>query len=183
MSCTSPRAAATIWGWLFSGDQQLWQSPLYTLDTTRLADGFYDLRLRTVYRDGNYDEYYVTRLRIANQGSALPAQSVDSTGSKSPGLFFPRDNTQVTGIVDFVGTSAAPNALRWELYWSPSGEDDWRFLVSDAKAITNSMLARLDLSLLPAGSYDFRLRIVRRDNSFADYDVSNVRVVPPAGQP
>jgi hypothetical protein len=55
------------WGWLFSGKEQFWQSPLYTLDTTRLADGFYDMRLRTVYRDGNYDEYYVSRLQVANQ--------------------------------------------------------------------------------------------------------------------
>jgi hypothetical protein len=54
------------WGWLYSSNEQFWQSEIYTLDTTQLADGFYDLRLRIVYRDSNYDEYHVTRLRVAN---------------------------------------------------------------------------------------------------------------------
>jgi hypothetical protein len=172
------------WGWLYSSTEQFWQSEIYSLDTTALEDGFYDLRLRIVYRDSNYDEYYVTRLRVANHSSA-PASHPTATRSaaKSPGLYFPFDNIRVTGVVDFVGTTATPNLLRWELYWAPSGSDQWTFLFSDAKPIVNSYLARLDLGLLPEDSYDFRLRIVRQDYTYSDYYVREVVAVPPTPTP
>jgi len=173
------------WRWLFTGDQQLWQSQIYTLDTAALADGFYDLRLRVIYRDGNYDEYYVSRLRVANQTPASTLQQQGQVGQKgtAPGLYFPLDEAQVTGQLEIVGTTDVPALLRWEIYWSPSGADDWRFLVSDGRPLVNSTLANLDLRLLPAGSYDFRLRIVRRDYGYTDYDVHNVQATPPTPTP
>jgi peptidoglycan/xylan/chitin deacetylase (PgdA/CDA1 family) len=46
---------------------------LALLDTTRVADGSYTLRLRVVGQDGNYDEYF-TPVTVANQrGVARPA--------------------------------------------------------------------------------------------------------------
>jgi hypothetical protein len=173
------------WGWLFTGEQQLWQSPLFTWDTTTVADGLYDLRLRIVYRDSNYNEYYVTRLRVNNQGLGIAVTTPAATPARTwtPGLFFPRDNIQVTGVIDLVGTTATPNLLRWELAWSPSGAEDWQFVIADAKPVENGVLARLDLSLLAAGSYDFRLRTVRRDYSYQDYHVRNVTAIPPTPTP
>lgn len=57
----------------------LGEAPLSTigsfalLDTTRVADGSYTLRLRVVGTDGNYDEYF-TPVTVANQhGVARPA--------------------------------------------------------------------------------------------------------------
>lgn len=172
------------WGWLYSGNQQLWQSELFTLDTTQLLDGFYALRLRIVYRDSNYDEYYVTRLRIANN-TAPPAVHPTSTHTvaRAPGLYFPFDNIRVTGVVDFVGTTAVSKLLRWELYWAPSGSEQWNFLFSDVKPVVNGYLARLDIGLLPEDSYDFRLRIVRQDYTYSDYYVRNVVAVPPTPTP
>jgi len=172
------------WGWLYSSEQQFWQSEIYVLDTTQLADGFYDLRLRIVYRDSNYDEYYVTRLYVANT-STPPAIHPTATrpAPRTLGLYFPFDNIRVTGVIDFVGTTAAPNLLRWELYWSPSGIERWTFIFSDVKPIINGYLARLDLSLLPEDSYDFRLRIVRQDYTYSDYHVRNVVAVPPTPTP
>lgn len=175
------------WSWLYSSQQQIWQAPIYTWDTTTLADGLYDLRLRIVYRDGNYDEYYVGRLRIANQGSGgkQPGSQPGKPGAGKtvPGIYFPLDNAQVTGVMQIVGTTAVPHLLRWEIYWSPHGADDWRFLVSDTQPIVNGTLANLDLSLLPAGTYDFRLRIVRQDLAHSDYDVINVQSTPPTPTP
>jgi hypothetical protein len=81
------------------------------------------------------------------------------------------------------GTTDVPNLLRWEIYWSPARADDWHFLVSDARPLVNSTLANLDLHLMPAGAYDFRLRIVRRDYARTDYDVHNVLVTPPTPTP
>ena len=172
------------WSWLYTSSEQFWQSEIYTLDTTQLADGFYDLRLRIVYRDSNYDEYYVTRLRVDNARQA-PAihPTATRTAAKTPGLYFPFDDIRVTGVVDFVGTTAVPKLLRWEIYWSPAGAGEWKFLFSDTKPVVNGYLARLDLGLLPEGAYDFRLRIVRQDYTYSDYYVQNVVAIPPTPTP
>lgn len=172
------------WGWLYSSNEQFWQSELYSLDTTQLADGFYDLRLRIVYRDSNYDEYYTTRLRVDNASHAPAIRPTAARNvAKSPGLYFPFDNIRVTGVVDFVGTTAVPDLLRWELYWAPSGTAQWNFLFSDVKPVVNGYLARLDLGLLPEDSYDFRLRIVRQDYTYADYYVRDVVAIPSTPTP
>ena len=168
------------WSWLYSSSEQFWQSEIYTLDTTQLADGFYDLRLRIVYRDSNYDEYYVTRLRVANVSTP---QAIHPTATRTTprtlGLYFPFNDLRVTGVVDFIGATADPRLLRWELYWARSGSEEWKFLFSDVKPVVNGYLARIDLGLLPEDSYDFRLRIVRQDYTYSDYHVRNVVAVPP----
>lgn len=176
---------ATDWSWLFTGDQQLWQSTIYTWDTTTLPDGFYDLRLRIVYRDANYDEYFVGGLRISNQTKVwtLKKEGEVSTDKTAPGLYFPLDGAQVSGVMELVGTTSVSNLLRWELAWSLSGAEDWQFLVSSDKPVVNSVLANLDLSLLPPGAYDFRLRIVRIGYSYGDYYVRNVQATPPTPTP
>ena len=173
------------WGWLYTSQEQLWQSKLYDLDTTHLADGFYDLRLRIVYRDSNYDEYHVNRLQVANRTSPqqLAAQAAVSNAGTAPGIYTPRNGTQVVGVVDFAGTTDVPGLLRWELSYAPAGEESWEFLVSGAQAIVDGLLARLDLSLLPAGAYDFRLRIVRQNYAYSDYYVRNIESLPPTPTP
>jgi hypothetical protein len=178
-------SGASEWGWLYAGEEQLWQSPLYTWDTTTVPDGFYDLMLRIVYRDANYDEYYVSRLRVANRtpNSALKQQEQVSTAKTAPGIYFPLDGAQFSGVMRIEGTTAVRDLLRWEIYWSPSGAEDWQFLVSDSRPLVNSNLANLDLSLLPPGAYDFRLRIVRRDYTHTDYHVRNVQATPPTPTP
>ena len=173
------------WGWLFTGDQQFWQSTIYTWDTTTLPDGFYDLRLRIVYRDANYDEYFAGGLRITNGAKVwtLKKQGEVSTDKTAPGIYFPLDGAQISGVMELVGATSVPNLLRWELAWSLNGAEDWQFLVSSDKPVVNSVLANLDLSLLPVGAYDFRLRIVRNDYSYGDYYVRNVQATPPTPTP
>jgi len=167
------------WSWLYSSSQQFWQSPIYTLDSTQLADGFYDLRLRIVYRDSNYDEYYVTRLRVDNAAALSAPAAPAAEALHLPGLYFPFDRIRVTGVVDLVGTTAVPGLLRWELYWAYAGSESWNFLFSDVKPVVNSYLARLDLGLMAEDSYDFRLKIVRQDGTSSDYYVRSVVAVPP----
>jgi hypothetical protein len=173
------------WGWLYTSDQEFWQSPLYTWDTTTVKDGFYDLRLRIVYRDANYDEYFVSRLRVANQtpNKVLQQQDQISTSKTAPGVYFPLDGAQISGIMRMEGTTAVRDLLRWEVYWSPAGAENWQFLVSDTRPLVDGNLANLDLSLLPGGAYDFRLRIVRQDYTHTDYHVRNVQATPPTPTP
>ena len=55
--------------WVLIGavhEDQLVDNVLETWDTTLLPDGNYSLRLRVVRRDGNYDEYFVRQISVAN---------------------------------------------------------------------------------------------------------------------
>ena len=55
--------------WILIGmvhETQVVDNVLETWDTTLLPDGNYSLRLRVVRRDGNYDEYFVREVAVAN---------------------------------------------------------------------------------------------------------------------
>ncbi|MCB9151729.1 MAG: hypothetical protein H6641_23485 [Caldilineaceae bacterium] len=165
------------WSHLVSSERQYWRDTIYVLNTTQWPDGYYDLRLRVVYVDGNYSEYYLRNLRIANQHQG--------GGANQPvnGIQLPHDGETAVGMLDLFGTAVDPQFLRWELYWSPSGTDSWTFLVEDDHQLVGGMIAWLDLSQLAAGRYDFRFRIVRQDFNYTDYYVRNLQVIPPEPTP
>ena len=164
------------WAQIYSSEDQLWQDVLYTLDTKRLTDGFYDLRLRLVFRDSNYDEYYVRNLRVANQ-TYVPDHK-RPTATPAVGIFLPATTASVSGVVEVSGVANSPNFLRWELYLAPSGSDQWSFLVSSQNP-ASGLLARLDLSRLPFGVYDMRLRVISRDNQYQDYFSRQIQLTAP----
>ncbi|MEZ4659277.1 MAG: hypothetical protein R2911_17070 [Caldilineaceae bacterium] len=170
-------AGLAEWSHLISSERQYWRDTIYVLDTSQWPDGYYDLRLRVVYEDGNYSEYYLRNLLIANQAQGRAA------GQPVNGIQLPRDGETVVDMVDFIGTAVDPQFLRWELYWSPSGAENWGFLVEDDRQMVGGLIAWLDLSQLAAGRYDFRFRIVRRDFNYMDYFVRNLQLVPPEPTP
>jgi len=166
----------TQWEWLYSSEEQRWQDVLYTLDTKRLADGFYDLRLRLVFRDSNYDEYYVRNLRVANQ-TYVPDHK-RPTATPAVGIFLPVSTASVSGVVEVSGVANTPNFLRWELHIAPSDSDLWSFMVGSQNP-ASGLLARLDLSQLPFGVYDLRLRVINRDNQNQDYFARQIQLAAP----
>lgn len=170
------RTGADDWTWIYSNDEQIWQDQIYMLDTRRLPDGYYDMRLRIVYADGNYDEYFLRALEVANEGTSR-------TAAPQVGFTSPRPGSQVGGVVSFQGTAVHPDFLRWELYWSPAGADSWAFLVSSEKPVVGGTLAQLDLSYLDPGAYDFLLRIVRDDYNYDAIYLRDLRVSPPTPTP
>lgn len=158
------------WRQIHISSVQAWQEPIYLLDTTQLPDGLIDLRLRIVYRDANYVDFFLRNLSVANQG--YPTLAVQPPA----GIIRPRSGNEVAGVVEFWGTVPALDLLRWEMEWSPSGTEQWQFLVSAEQPVDNGVLARLDLSQLPNGLYDFRLRVVRSDSNYTDYTVHALRL-------
>ncbi len=169
------------WEQLIVSAVQLWQAPIYTLDTTRWPDGEYDLRLRIVYSDGNYDEFEARRLFIANNTYVF-VPTPTATPIRA-GLIRPLPNTNVSGIVEFVGGADTTNFARWELAWRPSGTLEWNQLViSEERVPLGGVLATLDLNQLPLGAYDFRLRIVEQDGRRLDYSVPQLRLLRPPPQ-
>ncbi|MEZ4614340.1 MAG: hypothetical protein R2867_02335 [Caldilineaceae bacterium] len=177
-------AAAKDWEQLTVSSQQIWQNTIYTLDTTRWPDGEYDLRLRIVYRDGNYDEYEVRNLFIANYTRVF-VPTPTATPIRA-GIVYPQPNANVSGVVTFIGGADTTNFARWELAWRATGTLEWIQLVSSEERVQmGNVLATLDLNQLPVGAYDFRLRIVEQDGRRLDYIVSQLRVLrqPPPATP
>lgn len=166
------------WQQLIVSEMQVWQNTLYVLDTTQYPDGLYDLRLRLVYRDANYDEFEVHNVYIANYTAVR-----DPTPTATPiriGLIRPRPNENVSGRVEVIGAANTANFASWELAWRPSGTQQWTTLLTNATRVpAYGLLATLDLAQLPVGAYDFRLRVVNQDGTIADFIVPQVRVARP----
>jgi hypothetical protein len=74
--------------WILIGmvhETQVVDNVLETWDTTLLPDGNYSLRLRVVRRDGNYEEYFVRQISVANtQPTDTPTPEVTPTPTNTP---------------------------------------------------------------------------------------------------
>jgi len=166
------------WQQLRVSTEQYWQNTLYVLDTRKYPDGLYDLRLRIVYRDANYDEYEVRNVYIANYTAVR-----EPTPTATPiqiGILRPRPNDNVSGLVEVIGAATSSNFAKWELAWRPSGTELWALLVSSATPVpAYGQLATLDLAQLPVGAYDFRVRVINQDGSATDFIVPQIRVARP----
>ncbi|HMN27974.1 MAG TPA: hypothetical protein PKE45_07445, partial [Caldilineaceae bacterium] len=174
-------AGSGDWMPLTSSSDQIWQDVLYKLDTRRFPDGRYDLRLRIVYDDGNFDQYEVRNLYIAN---VTPVNLPTATPTPpTRGIFSPQNGEVISGTLPITGTAAMVNFQQWELAWSTSGSKEWVTLVDSTTPVTNDLLARLDLRLLPPGNYDLRLRIYNWNNQFEEYVVRRLEIVGPTPTP
>ena len=165
------QAGVEDWVMLFTNTRPAWQEPIYYWDTTKVPDGLYDLRLRVVFKDSNYDEFYLRNMSVANNSAPILAFTPPA------GISSPRNGETISGVVEFLGTVPGQDFLRWELAWSPGGREQWQLLVTSETVVNNSVLARLDLSQLPSGLYDFRLRIVRADMNYTDYEIRSLRLI------
>jgi hypothetical protein len=74
--------------WILIGmvhETQVVDNVLETWDTNLLPDGNYSLRLRVVRRDGNYDEYFVREVAVANAlPTDTPTPAVTPTPTETP---------------------------------------------------------------------------------------------------
>ncbi len=60
------RAGSADWLWLASSSQPIERNTLALWDTARYPPGRYDLRLRIVFADGNYDEFLMPGVTVVN---------------------------------------------------------------------------------------------------------------------
>jgi len=83
---------------------QVVQGRLGLWDTTILPDGVYSLRLRVVRLDGNYDEYFVRGIQVAN---ARPTETPTPEATETPAA--PTNTPEPTStVVIGVPTVASP---------------------------------------------------------------------------
>jgi hypothetical protein len=175
------RAGLGQWEVLEASERQVWQDTLYEWDTSQWPDGAYDLRLRIVFANGNYDEYQVRNLFVANYTKVQRPTATPTPPTK--GIFAPRSGAVITGTISITGTATILNFQRWELAWSNSGQEEWSLLLESTTPQANALLARLDLSQLPVGLYDLRLRVFDLKGQYADYFTRRLQIVAPTPTP
>ncbi len=170
----SPSGQET-WRWLLSSTDQMYNDTLYVLDTTLLENGFYDLRMRLVYADANYDQYHVRNLNVQNDAS------ISSAITPYIRLTAPQDGSTVFGIVDVTGTIVHPRLQRWEIYWRRADTlaSEWLFLYRGSYPVIQDVIARLDLGAVSPGLYELRLRVVRQDGNYTDSYIRRLTVARP----
>lgn len=174
-------AGMEAWQWFYASQQQYFNDILYRWDTTRLANGVYDLRLRIVYQDSNYDEYFVRGLVVANDPALVNSGPTLALHQPGPGAL-------VVGQVDIRGTIRHPRLSRWELYWSPSdsGPDEqraWLLLYTGDYQVLNDLVARVDVGQVSPGRYDVRVRLVQQDGNYEDAFIRRLLVALPTPAP
>ena len=175
------RADMDDWQWLYASPQQFFQDMIYRLDTSRLANDRYDLRLRIVYTDSNYDEFFVRDLTVAND----PALT-----SSGPTLRLkqPTAGEVVSGQTDIRGTLIHPLLDRWELYWAAADgksddQRDWLLLFTGDYQVLDDLIARIDLGQVVPGPYDVRVRLVQQDGNYEDAFIRRLLVALPTATP
>ena len=85
-----------------NGQLEIW-------DTTRLPDGVYSLRLRAVKRDGNYGEFFVRQVVIANARPTYTPTFEPSPTSTAPATTVPATPT-ATATLQIIAPSAVLSA-------------------------------------------------------------------------
>lgn len=165
------------WNWLYTSQEQMWQNVVYTLDSRDWPDGYYDIRLRIVYRDANYDDFTLRYLNIVNAGAPDPAETNPN------GIYRPKAGKKIGGLVNVIGTALDRDFQRWELYWSPSGAEEWNYLTEGDRQVARRVLARIDVSPMLGSSIDLRLRVVRTDSNYSEYFTRGLRVMEPTPTP
>lgn len=187
------------WWFLSAHDQQVYQAALDIWDTTRLADGRYDLKLRVVRRDSNYSDYFVSDVLVQN-GQATFVPTVTPTApplpritptpippaAPAPGasISSPAPLSVVRGVVSVRGVAFHPQFQRYEVYVTPIGVEQWVFLSmgSDPMPAVGELL-QWDTTAIPNGRYDLRLRVVQQSGNYDEAIVSGITVANPTSQP
>lgn len=182
------------WSYVGGQSQTLIETELWYWDTTVWPDGQYDLRMRVVRADSNYNEYFVHNLAVRNGPRSGAAATATATPTATPrpasaarplptpslahsGLSAPVDGAAVSGIITIKGTAADPAFLRYELFVRPAGDDHtWWFLSATAEQVHEAALGSWNTALLADGRYDLRLRVVRRDSNYSEHFVHHLLV-------
>jgi hypothetical protein len=92
----------------------------------------------------------------------------------------PRDGAVIRGTVAVEGAATHPQFNKYELHYAPEPNptDQWTPLSGSpfAVPVVQGRLALWDTGLIPDGSYQLRLRVVRTDGNYDEYFVHQIVV-------
>ena len=131
------------------------------VDTTQYPNGTHTLRLRTIFGDTSYNEYF-TPITIDNSEQPTSANN---------GFLDPEEGATVSGTVRVRGIADDPNFLKWQLDLLLFGvEEDATFLNSNPNpSPQRRQFERLNTTNYPDGTHVLRLRVVTDDYNYTEY--------------
>lgn len=91
----------------------------------------------------------------------------------------PAANTQVSGMLQIIGSATHPDFARYELAWAReplAAETVWAVFASLETPIQDGVLSVWNTSQAPDGMYALRLRVVRHDSNFQEVMVHGLEV-------
>ena len=157
---------------------------LVALDTRLYADGAYRLRLRVVYGNLNYDEYFLP-IRIANQSgsSPIPPSSpppVQPAAAPAPAMavvvapILAGNGLSVAslgGQLSVRGVADHPTFRKWQVDLLLNGDANQAvFLgVGEERAVAERELVTLNPADYPNGAHQLRLRVVYEHLNYDEY--------------
>ena len=169
-------------------------------DSASVPNGRYDLRLRVVHQDGNYDEAVVSNVTVANAASRAtntpvapvtstpaaratntPAPTVAApqpTGS-SPRINQPQAQARLSGVVTISGAAHHAQFVRYELWVAKTtfpGAQDWQLMLTGSQPVNSGVLGAWNTGAFADGLYDLRLRVVKEDGNYDEVIVKRLTI-------
>lgn len=83
-------------------------------------------------------------------------------------LTYPTVNAVLKGVVEIRGSANIDNFDYYKFEFRPEGISEWSFVEKFEKPVNDGILGRWDTSPLPAGSYRFRLVVVKKDGNYPE---------------
>ncbi|RLT44671.1 MAG: polysaccharide deacetylase family protein [Chloroflexi bacterium] len=155
---------------------------LAALDTTLYPDGPHQLRLRVVYRQLNYDEFFLP-ITITNQGGAAlrpaapplkPTPAPQMVAAPAP-VAPPAGNglSLVTqgGLVSVLGVADHPAFRKWQVDVLLYGDANQPIFlaVGEERVPSAKELVTFTSADFPEGEHQIRLRVVRGDQNYDEF--------------
>ncbi len=96
----------------------------------------------------------------------------------------PHDGDTIRGLISIRGTAMHPDFWKYELSWAPTNRvgDAWNLITLQNNQVIDGQLAAWNTVLIPDGTYDLRLRVVRKDSNYEEVFVMSL-VIANAGPP
>lgn len=89
----------------------------------------------------------------------------------------PTSQTTISGVAQFTGRAQLVGAFtRYQVDFSTTGLNLWVLINSSPQAIVDGPLARWDTTLVPEGSYDFRVRTIDTSGNYCESITPSVYV-------
>ncbi|MBI3249129.1 MAG: VCBS repeat-containing protein [Deltaproteobacteria bacterium] len=81
------------------------------------------------------------------------------TTAPTAAITSPVGGTEVTSLIDVIGTATDTNFFKYELAYAPAGETNFTLLTSGAASIINDVLGQFDPTVLINDLYDLKLTV------------------------
>jgi heat shock protein HslJ len=154
----------------------------YHLNTPAYAPGDYQLRLRVVRNDSNYDEYF-TKVTIASapaKPAISPAAAVvtathEVAAQNVNGIVTPKDGANISGPTPVAGYANSVSFMKWQLDLVPNGIKGIVPIFLTVGTTPGQFTYTLPAGLFPIGGYQLRLRVVHENSNYDEY-FTNVRI-------